>query len=347
MKLMTINNKRADWIDAVKGITIILVVFHHALGGVNNSIGIEKSIYDIYLLSGPIRMPLFFLIAGLFARKSLFSNINTFIETKVFHFLYYYILWNTLSIFIRASLSSFTNNDYEYTQALYLFWEPGLTLWFLYSLLWAYCLARLLRGLGFLQHFIVALALYFIFRGVLIDEIPLFVANTFKLYPYFVFGIYQSEKIREWVTKATWPRVFTLFSLFLVGSVVRFYSADLLNDFIRNEVLHLVLSFISAGAVMSIVYIFTKHKPNKTLNYIGTHSLYIYLLHFLPAAGFRVLLLKTGLIEDKFLLIVITTILSVYFCILSYKIVLKIKKLNFLFVRPKLKFSFLNSNLQK
>lgn len=333
---MSMNSKRDNWIDAVKGITIILVVFHHALGGVNNSIGIEKWIYDVYLLSGPIRMPLFFLIAGLFAKKSLFTNKSVFLESKVFHFLYYYVLWNTLSIFIRASLSKYTNNDYEYIQALYLFWEPGLTLWFLYSLLWAYCLARLLRTLSFISHFIIALILYIIVRGVFIDEVPLFIANTFKLYPYFVFGIYQSENIRKWVAKANWLRVSVLATLFLLGSAIRFYSDGILSDFVRNELLHLVLSFISASAVMSLVYLLTKHKPNKTLNYVGSHSLYIYLLHFLPAAGFRVLILKTGLIENSFLLIVMTTILSVIFCILSYKIIIKIPKLNFLFVRPNL-----------
>ncbi len=58
------SKARETWVDAVKGFTISLVVFHHVFVGVKNAIGIPEWVVDIYMLTTPIRMPLFFWLRG-------------------------------------------------------------------------------------------------------------------------------------------------------------------------------------------------------------------------------------------------------------------------------------------
>src|SRR3546814_19153286 len=59
---------RFDWVDTDKGLSIILVVARHTASGVALSLGKMPLIFGlISTLASPYRMPLFFIVAGLFA----------------------------------------------------------------------------------------------------------------------------------------------------------------------------------------------------------------------------------------------------------------------------------------
>ena len=75
------KSKRINWVDQLKGFSIILVVYGHNLPFI-----------DIYIES--FRIPLFFFIAGFFHPKSTtFSKIKKLLytEPKVLHFLLNYL----------------------------------------------------------------------------------------------------------------------------------------------------------------------------------------------------------------------------------------------------------------
>ena len=62
----TVSKQRIGWIDAAKGLTIILVVMEHTTFGVQNAVGHLPLIFGtITEFAKPFRMPLFFLVAGL------------------------------------------------------------------------------------------------------------------------------------------------------------------------------------------------------------------------------------------------------------------------------------------
>ena len=61
---------RIDWIDAAKAVSILLVVFHHS-ELISGAVGLKWGIYErLDALFGPIRMPLFFTVSGIFAAKA-------------------------------------------------------------------------------------------------------------------------------------------------------------------------------------------------------------------------------------------------------------------------------------
>lgn len=322
---------RETWIDSVKGLTIIMVVFHHVFSGIKTSIGFSDLVVGIYDLSSPIRMPLFFLVAGFFARKAIHGPYVQFVNGKVIHFAYFYILWSGISIFTRASLSSFTNNDVLFSDFFTILWHPTFTLWFLYSLLLAFVLARLMRNLPV----IIQLCLALIAAVYVIHYIPsgelILVKRTLRLLPFFLFGVYYSESIRAWVSRSHLKQTTILGAGFTLLAVIAFFygSPD-------QAIYFFPMAALAIATVMCFIFFIRSSKIASGLSYVGERSLYIYLMHFLPAAGFRVVLLKLGVDVHPLLLALICTAASVASCILVYEIFKNIYPIKYLFKRPSL-----------
>src|SRR4029078_9771560 len=84
---------RVDWVDVAKGICIILVVMMHSTLGVEKAIGAETSLHAFIEWARPFRMPDFFLISGLFLAARIDRPWRAYLDTKVAHFAYFYVLW--------------------------------------------------------------------------------------------------------------------------------------------------------------------------------------------------------------------------------------------------------------
>jgi uncharacterized membrane protein YcfT len=321
------SHSREVWIDAVKGLTIILVVFHHVFHGVQASIGFSDLTLEIYRLTSPIRMPLFFLVAGFFAKKSIDGSIHKFIDTKVAHFIYLYVLWSIISITIRSALSSFTHNDVSYLDILTIFWEPTFTIWFLYALLIAFVTARLTRGVPPIVQVIGALILGVIAQNV--SEGSNILVKTAKLYPLFIIGVHYSYLIRNRVVNSSYVIFFIVTALYVAGALFAYQYSIKLTSY-----LYYVMAGFGVLSLMTAINILENVKPIfNTLQYVGKKSIYIYLMHFLPAAGARIILIKFGF-NDPLLIVLLGTLISVLSCLVVCEVINRIKGANFLFQKP-------------
>lgn len=321
------NDNRQLWIDAVKGLTIIMVVFHHVFYGVQASLGLSDFIVDAYKLTNPIRMPLFFSVAGFFALKSINSPFSSFLEKKVYHFLYLYVLWSVISISIRAFLSDFTNNEVYLSDLFYIFWRPTFTIWFLYALLIAFLAARLTRNVN--PHFQIFLALVCGSIAYAFPEFDNIFTRTIKLYPFFIAGVYFSKNIRFLVEQKTKViLLMTGISYFLLSMLVFKKWLEM------NFFLYYSMAILGALFFMTFVRILSPENAIfRGLSFVGARSLHIYLMHFLPAAGFRVLLVKSGM-SDPLYIIFLGTFFSVLSCIFVSAILTKYRFFKFLFSKP-------------
>src|ERR1043166_1800605 len=83
----------------------------------------------------PFRMPDFFLISGLFLARVIDRDWRSYIDRKVVHFVYFYVLWVTIQFAFKAPGLMFTHGLFGiarlYAEA---FIEPFGTLWFIYLL---------------------------------------------------------------------------------------------------------------------------------------------------------------------------------------------------------------------
>src|SRR5579863_480267 len=126
---------RVDWVDYAKGICIIMVVMMHSVLGVELAAGETGFMHLFVAFAKPFRMPDFFLISGLFLPLVIDRDWRTYLDRKVVHFAYFYVLWVTIQFGFKAPAFA-AETGWTHAGFLYLesFIEPFGTLWFIYLL---------------------------------------------------------------------------------------------------------------------------------------------------------------------------------------------------------------------
>src|ERR1700752_4923791 len=127
--------ERIDWVDYAKGICIVFVVMMHSTLGVGQAAGGEGWLHTVVEFAKPFRMPDFFLISGLFLAQVIDRSWRTYLDRKVVHFVYFYLLWTAIQFAFKAPVFVHEHGALG-TLWLYVesFWEPFGTLWFIYLL---------------------------------------------------------------------------------------------------------------------------------------------------------------------------------------------------------------------
>src|SRR6266852_7744186 len=126
---------RIDWVDYAKGICIVMVVMMHSVLGVELAAGQTGFMHGLVAFAKPFRMPDFFLISGLFLSVVIDRDWRTYLDRKVVHFAYFYVLWVTIQFAVKAPMFAAAHGwDYVAAQYALAFIEPFGTLWFIYLL---------------------------------------------------------------------------------------------------------------------------------------------------------------------------------------------------------------------
>ena len=129
------QHRRIDWVDYAKGICIVMVVMMHSVLGVEAAAGQTGFMHALVAFAKPFRMPDFFLISGLFLAVVIDRDWRTYLDRKVVHFAYFYVLWVTIQFGFKAP-SFAAETGWAHVGLMYLesFIEPFGTLWFIYLL---------------------------------------------------------------------------------------------------------------------------------------------------------------------------------------------------------------------
>jgi len=144
----TAGRQRIDWVDYAKGFCIVFVVMMHSTLGVGNAVGQEGWLHTVVAFAKPFRMPAFFLISGLFLAQVIDRDWRTYLDRKVVHFVYFYLLWTAIQFAFKAPMFIHEHGPLG-TLWLYVesFWEPFGTLWFIYLLPIFFVTTKLAHGL--------------------------------------------------------------------------------------------------------------------------------------------------------------------------------------------------------
>ncbi|MFT3673660.1 acyltransferase family protein [Aestuariivirga sp.] len=319
---------RVDWVDFAKGICIVLVVLMHSTLGVEKAMGEAGALNTFIHWAQPFRMPDFFLISGLFLARRIDTPWRDYLDKKVIHFLYFYLLWMTLQllfkgpgIYAERGLNGLAS---EYALA---FIEPFGTLWFIYLLPIFFVTTRLLRPLPPVLVFVAA-ALLEMFRPhtgwIVIDE---FAAR----YVYFFAGYWLSAQAFRFAAGMDRLSTPALVSALLIWGYV--HTLAYMHDLVAGPGYGIVAGFIGVGAVISAGVLLSRFRAGEVLRYLGENSIVVYLAFFLFMATTRTLALKfaPGLGPD--VISITTTLAGVIGPVVLFWLTRK-TALSFLFRRP-------------
>jgi uncharacterized membrane protein YcfT len=318
---------RVDWVDYAKGFCIVMVVMMHSTLGVEAAAGREGWMQALVAFAKPFRMPDFFLISGLFLARVIDRDWRDYLDKKVVHFFYFYVLWVTIQFAFKAPMFAaemgWRGAGLAYLEA---FIEPFGTLWFIYLLPLFFVVVKLTRGLPWMLIWLVGAALEIapIHTGwMVIDEL----AGRFV---YFYSGYIFATHIFRFAEGVQQQPVAALGGLLLWGILngVMVFAGHGDLPFVS-----LGLGLVGAAAVVAVAALMAKTELFRSLRYCGANSIVIYLAFFLPMAATRTILLKTGIITDLGTVSLIVTAAGVIGALCWYWAVRK-TPFRFLFERP-------------
>lgn len=323
---MTAN--RIDWVDYAKGICIILVVMMHSTLGVEKAIGHTGYLHDFIEWAKPFRMPDFFLISGLFLARRINVPWRNYLDSKVLHFVYFYILWMTIQFTFKAP-GMIADQGVGAVAGNYLlgFVEPFGTLWFIYLLAIFFVVTKALKNVPHVM----------VFAGAaLLEMLPLhtgwMVIDEFAArYVYFFVGYWLAPMIFRWADQMWTRNIFAAMALLYVWSTG--HSLAVVSGVSEAPGVGLLLGFAGAGAVITLGVLLARSGKAGWLRYLGANSIVLYLSFFVFMAFTRSIGLKLFPNINVDLLAVLTTTASCVGPVILFWLV-RGNVLNFLFKRP-------------
>jgi Fucose 4-O-acetylase and related acetyltransferases len=310
--LKQVSASRRDWMDYARGIAIILIVFGHLIGGFaqirhqGEALDLDWTFYKVCEIIYYARMPLFFVISGIYIRNSLLKRgFKKFCRYKFDTIFYPYLVWASIQILFqyigyRMQVSNTPRQPADFLKLLY---DPHSTdqFWFLYTL--------------FAVAIVYAVMVYYLKVN---KAILLTVAATayivFYFLPdaFFIFGIKYVAKFffylvlgdiaSAWFLNPQHARKFSSVKILLVllGAFVliklvmnRMHITEDENDFFSLQNLLLISSiFIGMALILNISFILQRYHLIRWLSVIGKNSLYIYSMHIILGGLLRTVLLK-------------------------------------------------------
>lgn len=296
------NTKRIEWIDALRGFTMILVVFSHMeLFGIDYNT--KFSGINSFFIT--FRMPLFFFISGFVSFKC--SEVWNFkhYRTKLIGKTRIQLIPTLLFGLLYATLVVTQREGITPSEAFILFFNKSLKLgyWFTIALLGMlaiyYTVSFILNKCKLATRQIVLVAIAFILYYLSFKSNTHFEHNTiarlfclyktFQYFQFFIFGNLVScyrEKIFRLLDN---KYVITIILLFLVSTFIIYYQqSDISQGRMYLSSTKLLAESLAYLGVITIIAVFRHYenffsqntKIGRGLQYIGRRTLDIYLLHY-------------------------------------------------------------------
>lgn len=326
-KSISVPARRVDWVDYAKGFCIIMVVMMHSTLGVELTAGEESWMHAVVLFAKPFRMPDFFLISGLFLSLVIMRDWRTYLDRKVVHFAYFYVLWVTIQFAVKAP-GLIAEDGVAATIKFYLmsYIEPFGTLWFIYMLPIFFVVTKLTRTVHPAIIWVVAALLEIApieTHWTIIDE---FAAR----FVYFYTGYVLAPHIFK-IAKKVQDRPLQGLLMLALWAVVN--ATMVMLGYADLPFMSLALGLIGCAAVIRFSALLSTSHAFEPVRYCGQHSIVIYLAFFLPMAATRSVLLKTGIVTDLGAIALLVTAAGVVGALCIWWTV-RWTPLKFLFERP-------------
>jgi len=337
-----LSSNRLAWIDYARGICIILVCFRHCMEGLKQA-GLPLQEYPVLQVLNicfySFRMPLFFIISGLFVSSGLFKKgLAPYVSGRFRIVFYPLLVWGSIQITIQFLMKDYVNAHREPMDYLNLIINPRRIeqFWYLNALFFVgalYATLKVVFRINYWQQLLLGIIFYTIagmFRytetnGYLLTDI-------LNYYIYFSIGdiisayLLGKKNKKKMITTPPW----------LLASLIVFLASQYLytilnlrhnSDFYVGDKLPALSFFISlSGCAFTIQLAFLLQRAGilKWLRVIGYHSLYIYLAHVMIIASVRIFLVHVLHVNSVPVILVPAMLAGIVLPVILYNVAVRL-----------------------
>jgi uncharacterized membrane protein YcfT len=333
-------HNRLDWVDAAKGLSIILVVMMHSAYGVGEDLNGTGILHYIIGWATPFRMPEFFLISGLFLGQVIARPWGHYADRRIVHYLYFYFLWAALQILFKVGLGTGEFGSVV-SQMAWAVIEPYGVLWFIYMLAVYSLVTKLCHSLR-LPHWLalgagVALQVSGLQTGIaLIDHFAMYFVYFYAGYAFapVIFRIVDSAQHHVLSAVIALACYALLEGILVFAGGSEMHPRGITMGYAALPFVHLGLGFAGSLLVCLTAALLIKLPRMDWLRWLGEHSIVVYLSFSIPMAASRTLILKTGAISDVSIVSVTVMAIALASPLILYWLIERTGYGRFLFERP-------------
>lgn len=297
---------RETWVDVAKGVAILLVVLFHAGGYVPASTTAGSAWEQVNVVLVSVRMPLFFLVSGLFISKALVSQpARRYFRNKPWPPLYLFVLWTSIFAVLYAV------SDGAFGESVVRSLLLDTTLWYMAGLAVHMSVAWVIRGLppkvqiGGAAVLALPFAVFFPFELGGLAHIP-------NYFVFFLLGCHGRQALTGLVKEAgrrrTGMLLATCIGLLGVAVVLRKVLPEIQE--LQAVILFALLPLAAVPFALICCHAIAAGRAGGWLSWLGRHTLPVFLLHPL-ALQLIDLLGASALSEQSLLAWVMPLVLSV------------------------------------
>lgn len=318
---------RVDWIDHARGLCVVLVVMLYATEWIQQATGRTGWLDTVAEFARPFRMPDLFLISGLLLCRTIGRPWAEYLDRKVLHFGYFYVLWLSIA-FLLLGPSMAAKDGWEAVQWSYLhkFVRPFYWLWFIYMLPFFFVATKLSARLPVALVWTLAAALH-----VAEVQTGIKVLDKFAQYYVFFYSGYAFAPLVFRIAAGAASRRRAALAALALWAALEAYAV--FAGYSTIPLLSLALAFVGSAAVVTAAALMSGSALFAWLRYCGERSIVIYLAFFAPAMAMRSALTRSGLINDIGTMGLIVTAGAVFGALAAYWTV-RNTSFAFLFERP-------------
>lgn len=337
-------SNRLGWIDYVRGICIILVCYRHCFDGLKEA---HLPVTDFHVLEilnvcfYSFRMPLFFIVSGLFVSRSLQKkSLKDYVWGRFSIVFYPLIIWGSLQITLQLVLKNYVNArpvPFDYVNLIIYPRNPSNNqqFWYLNALFFVgafYAFFKVVLKFRLWHQVVLGLLLYTSAAVMSYKSISFYIfPDIFHFYIYFCIGdiissfIFKKETTEK-ILSPVWLVVSAIFCIVMqtLFTVINMRHGD--DNYININMAWLFLPISLSGCALMIqIGQWLQQKDIfKWLRVIGYHSLYIYLMHLMLIAAVRIVLVKVFHVHYIPLIMFIAISMGVIIPIFVYNLCIRI-----------------------
>lgn len=334
------KDNRLDWVDAAKGLSILLVVMMYAAYNLGEHTGQIGVLHYIIGFATPFRMPEFFLISGLFLSKVIDRPWRRYADRRVVHYLYFYVVWVVIDFVLKSGIAQQDVSGMAKGIALAMI-QPYGVLWFIYMLAVFSVVVKLCAQLRLPQWLVITVAAALQMAHITSQSYALTQFTAYFVFFYIGYaGAAHAFRIvdaaarhpaRAWAALAAWVAIEAFLVFWPDGKVEPMAMHMGLAAF---PPLRLVLGVVGAVALCVLAYLLMQLPYTQWLRWLGAHSLVVYLSFTLPMSAVRIIVMKTGILTDPSAIAIVVFVLSVLTPVALYLAIKRFGIGEFLFERP-------------